>query len=283
MTGPSPNLPVLSLSKLAQGDKVALAELYSTCKDIGFFYLAEHGIAQETLDRILELSRQFFLSASPEEKASLARSEPDHARGYQKLGENITKGKEDAHEAIDLYRSWPPPNITLEEKEKLNGILSGQNPWPSTPAELKPVMEDYIRQLLVVGESLVASMALSLGLEQGSREWNDLVGQVKDSFWVSRLIGYPPLQDNYDGVSCGEHTGQCKRTFPQLNSLISGRLWVCYITSGRLDNRGSPSPTQVRRLDQCGSNSRGFCSEHRRHDGALDKWRMEIHSSPCDL
>jgi isopenicillin N synthase-like dioxygenase len=269
MTGPSLNLPVLSLSKLAKGDKVALAELYSTCKDIGFFYLTEHGIPEETLDRILELSHQFFLTASPEEKAALARSEPDHARGYQKLGENITKGKEDAHEAIDLYRSWPPPDLALEEQDKLNGILSGQNPWPKNPAQLKPTMEAYIQELLVVGESLVSSMALSLGLEQGSQEWEDLVGQIKDSFWVSRLIGYPPLQDGHDGISCGEHTGRYKDKSPYVYA-NSSRLWVCHITPCRLNNRGAPSSTQVWRMDQCGSNSRGICGKHRRHDGTLD-------------
>ena len=53
-------------------------------------------------------------------------------------------------------------------------------------------------------------------------EWEELRSQVDDSFWVMRVIGllavafirngcvssyagYPPLPNDYDGFSCGEH------------------------------------------------------------------------------
>ena len=36
-------------------------------------------------------------------------------------------------------------------------------------------------------------------------EWADLRSQVDDSFWVMRMIGYPPLPNDYDGFSCGAH------------------------------------------------------------------------------
>lgn len=66
---------------------------------------------------------------------------------------------------------------------------------------------------------LLGRMAVGLGLSVEERQ--DLLSQVNDSFWVMRVIGecptlprspnllnglgYPPLPDDHDGVSCGAH------------------------------------------------------------------------------
>lgn len=196
-------LPILSLAQLSLGDPKAIQELSSACQNIGFFYLKDHGIPQETLSLILGLATSFFLNASPEEKDSLARRSPS-ARGYQKMGENITKGNKDAHEAIDLYRPWDAP-VT----EDNDGILTGDNLWPETPPSLRIEVEAYIQEVLGVGGKVVQAMARSLDLQHDGEEWNEFVGQVDESFWVARLIGYPPLESGVaEGISCGEHTGQ---------------------------------------------------------------------------
>jgi isopenicillin N synthase-like dioxygenase len=196
-------LPVISLAQLSTADPKALQELSSACSDIGFFYLKDHGIPQETLSRILDLASSFFLNASPEEKQSLARGSPDEARGYQKIGENITKGLKDAHEAVDLYRPWDSSLPKYNDE-----ILTGDNLWPATPTSLRSEVAAYIQEVLVIGVKLVQAMAMSLQIQPNSEEWNELVGQVNESFWVARLIGYPPMETAVaDGISCGEHTG----------------------------------------------------------------------------
>ncbi|KAL2911176.1 hypothetical protein HK105_209363 [Polyrhizophydium stewartii] len=54
-----------------------------------------------------------------------------------------------------------------------------------------------------VGEAIMHAMALGLGLDEHFFD-----SRMDDSFWVMRLIGYPPLDPAADGVgiSCGEHT-----------------------------------------------------------------------------
>nr|KAJ3418350.1 hypothetical protein HK105_000020 [Polyrhizophydium stewartii] len=54
-----------------------------------------------------------------------------------------------------------------------------------------------------VGEAIMHAMAFGLGLDE-----NFFDSRMDDSFWVMRLIGYPPLDPAADGVgiSCGEHT-----------------------------------------------------------------------------
>jgi len=49
----------------------------------------------------------------------------------------------------------------------------------------------------------VGSMAVGLGATP--EEWEELKGNVDDSFWVMRIIGYPPLPNDHNGISCGEH------------------------------------------------------------------------------
>lgn len=64
---------------------------------------------------------------------------------------------------------------------------------------------------------------MALGLGMTPDEWQQLRGQVDDSFWVMRIIGlplcgrslssreltlapgYPPLPTDHDGFSCGAH------------------------------------------------------------------------------
>jgi isopenicillin N synthase-like dioxygenase len=56
--------------------------------------------------------------------------------------------------------------------------------------------------------------AIAMGLGLSPSFFDD---KMRDSFWVLRLIGYPPLDtqevrgDSEKGISCGEHTdyGEC--------------------------------------------------------------------------
>jgi isopenicillin N synthase-like dioxygenase len=203
-TTKTPQLPILSLSSLTANTPSALTALNDACSKIGFFYLRDHGIPLSTLNHILDLSRSFFLAASPAEKAALGRRAPDNARGYQQLGENVTQGRPDSHEAVDLYAPWTERLHGSGEE----GILTGENRWPDTPSELRKEVEAYIELVKGVGAEIVRAMGKALGLKEGEGDWESLVGQVQKSFWVARLIGYPPLREGNKGISCGEHTGK---------------------------------------------------------------------------
>lgn len=136
---------------------------------------------------------------------------------------DITQGFHDWHEAIDLYRP-------IHEKEGLeaaeldlnaNGVaalkeaissrsgpfplLEGINLWPSDPPNFKKIYEDYIEQLLHVGTAVLRAMGYALEL----KDPETFVKHTRESFWVMRVIGYPPLDPSVatqGGVSCGEHS-----------------------------------------------------------------------------
>jgi len=197
-------LPIIDISPFlhpnsASADRLETAQaLDDACRTVGFFYLTGHNIPISELDQILSQAHKFF-SLPDAEKQKIALKpvgvdDGDGARGYQTIGENITQGKHDWHEGLDLYRPLPFTEAPYKP-------IMGVNKWP--PGEFREVYEAYIDKLLSLGQAVMRAIALGLGEEE-----DYFIGMVDRSFWVMRAIGYPPLRtENFDGISCGEHTG----------------------------------------------------------------------------
>lgn len=225
------SLPIIDISTFLNQSSTQQARqetanaINRACVDYGFFYVTGHGIPISKLDQIISLARQFF-SLPLSEKNKIKRHDAgtpeggDGARGYQGMRENITLGRRDVQEAIDLYREWDH----ADKQEGSGGpgtynTLQGPNLWPESPADLKAVYLDYIAQLRRVGEALVRGMGVALdlgkpvpGADNGVEDEEVFVRNTDESFWVMRMIGYPkldtPLKQGEDPTefSCGEHT-----------------------------------------------------------------------------
>ncbi|KAF1956899.1 Clavaminate synthase-like protein [Byssothecium circinans] len=219
--------PFLKHSSTPQAQQVTSSAINRACTDYGFFYLTGHGIPTSRLDEVISLARSFF--ALPVDEKNKIKRHPaggpeggDGARGYQSMGENVTAGKRDMHEAIDLYREWDHA-----QKETGDGgpgtfkTLQGPNLWPEEPKKLNEVYLHYITQLQHVGEALVRAMGQALDLpapdstaanSPGTEDSEIFVRNTDRSFWVMRLIGYPKLDTPIDtsasdsSFSCGEHS-----------------------------------------------------------------------------
>jgi isopenicillin N synthase-like dioxygenase len=224
-------LPIIDISAFLDSSSSKEARsttakaISAACVNYGFFYLTGHGIPTTKLDEIINLARNFF--ALPlDEKNKIKRFDAgspeggDGARGYQGLGENVTGGLQDMQEAIDWYRDWPEA-----KREPGDGgpgsvkSLQGVNLWPEQPKELKPVYTDYIEQVKQVGEALVHAMGVALDLgpptkdaTKSAEDEGIFVRNCNESFWVMRMIGYPPLTtphtpgNDIEQFSCGAHT-----------------------------------------------------------------------------
>lgn len=195
-------LPVISISpyvrkeKSTDQERLATAEaLHNACRDFGFFYLDISSFANDAeMETLMGLARQFF--ALPQERKDLIsiRNE-DNVRGYQRLKENMTGGKADNHEAIDLYAPVDNPDKTKP--------LWGTNQWPDDVQSFRSTFEAWIEKMKALGLIVMEAMAIGLGMTQ--EEWEELKACVDHSFWVMRIIGYPPLPNDHDGFSCGAH------------------------------------------------------------------------------
>ncbi|KAG8993147.1 hypothetical protein FRB94_010991 [Tulasnella sp. JGI-2019a] len=187
-----PSLPIISIapyvdrSKSSDADRNATASaLHVACRDYGFFYLDITSFAQsDQIEELLGLAREFF--ALPQaEKDRISIRNQDQARG----------GKADNHEAIDLYAPVENPDKTKP--------LWGENQWPAAVPDFQNKFEGWISKMKELGLLVMEAMADGLGMARD--EWSGLRGCIDNSFWVMRIIGYPPLPNDHDGFSCGAH------------------------------------------------------------------------------
>ncbi|KAI5817785.1 hypothetical protein BZA77DRAFT_25956 [Pyronema omphalodes] len=239
-----PSLPIISLAPFlhppshpdaTRESKLRAATLlHKACSTHGFFYLSHHGIPSSLCNLVLDHARRFFLSTSPASKSAIARRDPeaggDGARGYQKLGENLTKNSSDYHEAIDFYRL-----VALEPFSSGGGykLLRGPNLWPEDADNtgFKQAFEEYWSRMLELGDKVMIAMAWALGYEDDEEV---ILRHTKEAFWVARVIGYPPLPKGAEGKSCGEHTDYGCTTF-LLADQTKGALQVQAPDGGWLD------------------------------------------------
>ncbi|KAF1929952.1 Clavaminate synthase-like protein [Didymella exigua CBS 183.55] len=218
-------LPIIDISSYLdpnsslEARQTTAQAINAACVNYGFFYLTGHGVPTAKLDEIIDLARQFF--ALPiEEKNKIKRYDAggpeggDSARGYQGLGENVTGGLQDMQEAIDFYRPWSGVVEQGDGGPGTRKTLQGPNLWPEKPVSLRAEYEAYIAQVTTVGRALVRAMgvALSLGAADpdnaadGSAEDEDVFARNCDeSFWVMRMINYPPLSASVVPAANGTH------------------------------------------------------------------------------
>lgn len=191
---------------MAQDEGVAevVRQLDRACREAGFFYVKGHGIPCSLIKEIRSISRQFF-DLPYEEKLKIKLSAETGYRGYQRVGENVTKGVPDLHEAIDCYREIKPGMYG-----HLGEVMEGCNQWPSEPPNFKNLMELYLNLCTDLSRKIMRGIALALGGPVDAFEGN----RAGDPFWVFRVIGYPvvchenneEMQNAKNDVGCGAHT-----------------------------------------------------------------------------
>jgi len=154
------NLPILDLSRLDAGPAEAAAfreELRAATRDVGFFYLTGTGIPHELFRRLQRAARDFF--ALPEDqKLAIENVHSPHFRGYTRIGGELTQGKIDWREQIDIG----PEREPVTDGPVFNRLI-GPNLWPAAQPELREVAESWREHLTAISRTLLSSWAEALG------------------------------------------------------------------------------------------------------------------------
>ena len=128
-------VPVLDLSRFDQGGserRTFLADLRSAARDVGFFYLVGHGIAQTEIDEVFAAARRFF--ALPEaDKLAIEMVNSPHFRGYTRVGGRAharasRTGASSSTSASSARRSPQSRGVPAWTR------LQGPNQWPASAA-----------------------------------------------------------------------------------------------------------------------------------------------------
>ena len=103
-------------------------EIGDACRNVGFFYLSNHGIPSITIENVYKQAKRFF-SQSIEEKMKLyIGSCPfNNNRGYTPFFEEKLSLKGDIKEGFDLAMELPEND---QDRIERGATLYGPNFWP---------------------------------------------------------------------------------------------------------------------------------------------------------
>jgi isopenicillin N synthase-like dioxygenase len=192
-----------------------LAALRHAAHDVGFFYVAGHGIPPEVTSGVLDAARQFF--ALPlEQRLEIENVNSPHFRGYSRVGTERTAGAADQRDQIDIGPERPALTEVPRDKPYLR--LIGPNQWPSGAPALKPAVLAWLAEADRASREVLRALAVALGQRETyfdrwfddeanlhvkvvrypAREYVESaqgVGAHKDYGWVTLL-----LQDELGGL-----------------------------------------------------------------------------------
>ncbi len=139
---------------------VSLREgLREAAHEVGFFYLTGHGVPEELSRGVLEAARRLF-NLPEADKNAVAMVRSPHFRGYTRLGGELTRGRVDWREQIDIGPERPP----IGGPGKPDYLwLQGPNQWPAALPELPGIVAEWDAALSSVARTLLRHWAASLG------------------------------------------------------------------------------------------------------------------------
>jgi isopenicillin N synthase-like dioxygenase len=214
------SIPVIDISALSGDDLTAIAatadEIGQAAETVGFFYIKNHGVPQDLIDRTYDLSRRFHTSPTSQKTRVNLR----HSQGV--LGWHPVTA-EDEDEDKELYRLFEPrPGDDYLTKPHLNSafdymreiprddpdFLAGNvmltpNLWPDWIPGFRPQAMAYYDAVTVVGQRLFRAFAMTLGLPIDFFEQ-----RTRKSPSILRLLHYPPndLPMDNDNLGIGAHS-----------------------------------------------------------------------------
>jgi len=178
-------------------------------KNAGFIYLKNHGIPQETVDKVFSESAKFFKRPQGQ-KDELKWYSPEANRGYVSKGrEKVTLPNLTDSDAIKALRAQNP-----DLKESMEIGRDDQpnlpNNWPdrfdSEGVEFKATMKSFFETCKLLHLDVMRSIAIGMGLEEGFFEKYCDAGDNN-----LRLLHYPAtpvttFTRNKEQVRAGRHT-----------------------------------------------------------------------------
>ncbi len=137
-------LPLLDLSSWREGDRASLdrigTEVGAACRDVGFFYVANHGVDQDLITGAFAQSRRLFALPLAERQA-LAIEKIGGNRGYSgMLHEALDPGRgPDLKEAFNVGLEIAPDDPDLLSAQPFRSL----NAWPSLPSFRETLLAYY--------------------------------------------------------------------------------------------------------------------------------------------
>lgn len=196
-------LPVIDFAdafspQLARREAVAW-EIHKIARDVGFFYLVNHGVPQLLVDGQFDWARRFF-AASDQVKQAVDMSRSPAGFGYERIGtQALDDGPTDLKEGFQFGT-----DLALDHPYVQQGVLRyGHNLWPVEWPGMRVHAQQYHAAMLVLSQRLLSTMALSLQLPE---DFFDFC--LRTPIATQRMLHYPPqpARAKPNQIGAGAHT-----------------------------------------------------------------------------
>lgn len=142
-------IPIIDYQRLLLDHGEESARLHRVCQDWGFFQLINHSVPDDVVEGMKANIQQFF--QFPAEVKKQFTQERGQLEGYGQLFVVSEDQKLDWADMLYLY-TQPPEDRNLRF-------------WPDQPANFKSTLDKYSAAVKDIADTLLATMAQSLGLE----------------------------------------------------------------------------------------------------------------------
>ncbi|CUS25222.1 LAQU0S38e00122g1_1 [Lachancea quebecensis] len=202
-------IPILRLTDAFNTDTKPhfLNSLRDALINVGFLFITnfeEHGPSKQDFEDIKTQAVEFF-SLPDHIKDECEMINSPHFLGYTRLANEITGGKADQREQIDLATELPAP----KKGEPLYKQIEGPNLWPREECapKFRPVVSTYIKKMTQLSKKFRGLICEAIGLPP-----NGLDSYFKENQQCKmKLIAYPEkeyeAQSNIEGETTEQEQG----------------------------------------------------------------------------
>ncbi|XP_065858866.1 2-oxoglutarate-Fe(II) type oxidoreductase hxnY-like isoform X2 [Euphorbia lathyris] len=182
-------LPVIDLSAPAFSTANLIRQ---ACGEYGCFYIVNHGVEEELVDRVFEESKKFF-SLGMDDKMKLLQKEH---RGYRPVW-------------TQNLNPYPRSSIgDLKESFYIGNLQQTRlNQWPSEEVlpSWRSTMEAYYCKALAAGRRLISLIALALNLDEDYFEKIGALNGPETEAYI-RLLHYPVGHSKEETIAVKPHS-----------------------------------------------------------------------------
>ncbi|MBW4581348.1 MAG: hypothetical protein KME42_17400 [Tildeniella nuda ZEHNDER 1965/U140] len=219
-------IPVIDIGGLRshslRARQAVAADIRQASHEVGFFYIANHGVSEDTIAATFAQTKRFF-DQPLALKNAVSITQSSISRGYEAIGQQALDQTPDLKEGyyIGVERKADDPLV-------LAGIPNhGANQWATNLPGWQAHFEAYFDMMQTLSAQLMAALALSLDLDE---HYFDVM--IDNPMSILRLLHYPPhpIDAMANQLGCGAHTDWgCITILLQDNA---GGLEVCNADGG---------------------------------------------------
>jgi isopenicillin N synthase-like dioxygenase len=151
--------------------------------------------------RVRGLARALF-ALSPDQLAAIDMHRSRHFRGYTHVGSEVTRGRADLREQLDVAPERAPDPRAAEGPAWRR--LLGPNQWPATLPDLRPAVLGWMAHCEALAHDITAQLFASIGVPLARVD-----GVFAPDPWTRlKIVHYPGMeQTGAQGVGAHSDTG----------------------------------------------------------------------------